>query len=173
MRELDGRRPTAIVFAEGMGSVMNWVRVIRIGAGVTLAGLFAVPAVAADYWQCVDGRWTAVGRPRHPVPAFACGFRMERPRDQVGCVAAGGSWGRAGLFPTPLCRVPTRDGGRVCGDTGECEGECLAALSPEQKQQLRAHRPVTTLGTCTPRVPVFGCQAVVRMGSVTTIICRD
>lgn len=129
---------------------------------------------AAGYWTCSNGAWVAVEAPQHPKPVKSCGARLERPRTVEDCARVGGRWGPAGLFPKPICRVPTRDGGRVCADDGECEGSCLAALTQAQREQVvRARQKLPTLGQCTPAVPVFGCQAVVRQGWVTGILCRD
>jgi hypothetical protein len=154
---------------------MNRLNAIPILVALALpaAAPMCGAAIAADYWQCIGGAWAAVGHPDHPAPTRACGSRPTLPRDQAGCEAAGGRWGPAGLFPAPICRMPTHDGGRLCGDNDECEGRCLAALTPAQTEQLRAHQPVSALGTCTPVVPVFGCQAAVDKGLVRHIICMD
>lgn len=149
------------------------VRRIALALTTSLWLAAAGPAAAADFWRCTEGRWTAIGQPRHPMPEHPCGTRLAVPREQAGCEAAGGRWGPAGLFPAPICRVPTRDGGRVCADSGECEGECLAAPTPAERDRLRSGRPIAATGTCTPHVPVFGCQARVVEGVVHGILCRD
>lgn len=73
--------------------------------------------------------------------------------------------------------MPTHDGGRVCGDTGECEGLCLAALTRAQydrvKKWTHARQKLAILGKCTPYTPMFGCMAIVREGFVTGITCLD
>jgi len=73
--------------------------------------------------------------------------------------------------------MPTHDGGRLCADTGECEGLCLAALTPAQldlaKNWIRLRQKQQMLGKCTPYVPILGCMAIVRNGFVTGIRCQD
>jgi hypothetical protein len=141
--------------------------------GVAIGALSAGPATASDYWRCVDGQWTAVGRPTHPMPLRACGPRPALPRDQADCTAAGGHWGRAGISPVPSCRMPTRDAGRVCADDGECEGACLRTLTPAERDRLRARDTVPGTGTCTTVVQPLGCQARVEQGVVRRILCLD
>jgi hypothetical protein len=134
-------------------------------------------APAAGYWTCSGDAWVAVGDPEHPVPSKMCGSRLEIPRTQPACEQAGGRWGPAGLFPRPICRMPTHDAGRVCGDVGECEGLCLAALTPAQRDVVKTwthgRQKLQLLGTCTAYSPIFGCMAIVERGFVTGITCRD
>jgi len=158
---------------------MEVVRRFNLAPGVCvlLAALLwtasTVVSQAAGYWTCSGGAWTAVGNPQHAAPLKSCGSQLNRPDTQSACESAGGKWGPAGLFPKPICRMPTRDGGRVCGDAGECEGLCLAALTPAQRDQLRKRQKLQLLGTCTPHVPVFGCMAIVKQGVVSGLMCRD
>jgi hypothetical protein len=73
--------------------------------------------------------------------------------------------------------MPTHDGERPCADVGECEGLCLAALTPAQrdlaKNWIRLRQKQQILGKCTPYVPIFGCMAIVKEGFVTGMMCRD
>lgn len=128
---------------------------------------------AAGYWTCTGGTWIAVGNPQHATPLKSCGSQLEIPRTQLACENAGGRWGPAGLFPQPICRMPTHDGGRVCADVGECEGLCLAALTPAQRDLLRKRIKLELLGKCTPASPVFGCMALVKAGFVSGLLCKD
>src|SRR5450759_300724 len=156
---------------------MNVVRRLTraLGLSVLLAMfLWAVSTAssqAAGHWTCNGGTWIAVGSPQHPTPLKSCGSKLEIPRTQLACENAGGKWGRAGLFPKPICRMPTRDGGRVCADVGECEGLCLAALTPAQRDLLRKYEKLELLGKCTPVSPVFGCMALVKAGIVSGLLC--
>jgi hypothetical protein len=134
-------------------------------------------ASAAGYWTCSDGKWIAVGQPEYTMPTKSCGSQLGIPRSQLACEQAGGRWGPAGIFPHPFCKMPTHDGGRLCADTGECEGLCLAALTPAQRDRIKkwmhGRQKLPMLGKCTPYAPMFGCMAVVREGFVTGIICQD
>jgi hypothetical protein len=148
-----------------------------LGSSVLLALLLwagsTASSRAAGYWTCRGGAWIAVGSPQHAKPLKSCGSKLDIPRTQVACESAGGKWGPAGLFPKPICRMPTHDGGRVCADVGECEGLCLAALTPAQRDLLRKREKLELLGKCTPHTPVFGCMALVKAGIVSGLLCAD
>jgi len=148
-----------------------------LGLSVLLAVLLWTGSMAASqaagYWTCSGGAWIAAGNPQHATPLKSCGSQLEIPRTQLACESAGGKWGPAGLFPKPICRTPTRDGGRVCADVAECEGLCLAALTPAQRDLLRKRQKLQLLGTCTPHMPVFGCMAIVKQGFVSGLLCAD
>jgi hypothetical protein len=157
---------------------MNFVKRPRLGLVIFLASLSiagsASLAQAAGYWTCAGDKWVAVGRPPYPMPIKACGSRLELPRTQAACEQAGGRWGPAGLFSRPMCKMPTQDGGRVCGDTAECEGLCLAAPTPALRELItRKRQKLPILGKCTAYTPMFGCMAIVQKGFVSGILCRD
>jgi hypothetical protein len=99
---------------------------------------------------------------------------LHIPETEAQCREFGGRWGPVGIFPQPICRVPTRDGGRTCGDNDECEGMCLADLTPAERDRLRRERvTLSKLGHCTPYLQVFGCLPIVKKGQVTGLTCRD
>ena len=140
----------------------------HIGRTVTVEGV-----VSGVYWSCSGGKWIAVGNPHHAMPSKTCGFQLVIPRTQLACEQSGGRWGPAGLFPRPICKMPTHDGGHVCADAGECEALCLTALTPAQRDLLRNGQKLKLLGKCAPVAPLFGCLAIVKQGYVTGLECRD
>ncbi len=150
-------------------------RTILLSAALIGAAISPFTSSASEdgYWTCTQGQWSAVGKPQHPQPLKICGAEQVIPRTEDGCKALGGKWGPAGIFPQPICRVPTRDGGRACSDTDECEGECLAKLSSGQRTKITNRQKLRIDGVCTPYIPVFGCAAIVNKGYVTSILCRD
>ena len=140
--------------------------------------LLAAGAAAAGegYWECRGGHWIAVDAPAHPMPLKECGaLPRTTPTSAGSCVEQGGKWGAIGIFPAPVCSLPTRDAYRPCGDSNECEGPCLAELSAEEKQSLiRGAAPgLSRLGKCAAHVPVMGCVAKVERGVVRRVICFD
>jgi hypothetical protein len=145
--------------------------------GVLFAACLCTPSLSfghpAGYWTCSSGKWIAVGRPKYPAPSKLCGSKLKIPRTQFACEESGGRWGPAGIFPRPICKMPTHDGGRVCADTGECEGLCLTALTPTQRDLLRTKQTLKMVGKCAPVSPLFGCLAIVKEGFVTGLECRD
>jgi hypothetical protein len=159
-----------------MKSVKRQCRVLAASILVTffLVATTSSLAAAGGYWSCSDGAWTAVGRPAYPSPVKACGSQFHVPGTEAECQEAGGRWGAVGIFPQPICRVPTHDAGRICGDNGECEGMCLADLTQVERDKLRREKVILSkLGRCTPYVQVFGCMAIVKKGHVTGLVCRD
>jgi hypothetical protein len=160
---------------------MNVVKRHTLGPSLLFAILLwaggASSGHAAGYWTCADDKWVAVGDPQHAMPSKSCGSRLEIPDTQLGCEQGGGRWGPTGIFPRPICKMPTHDAGRTCADDGECEGSCLAELTPAQRDLAIKGGPSRQkqqlLGKCTPSVPTFGCMAIVKEGFVSGIMCRD
>src|SRR5689334_23287379 len=48
-----------------------------------------------------------------------------RPQTKQACDACGGLWDKHGIAETEGCICKTKDGGKVCRDGAECEGQCL------------------------------------------------
>ena len=156
-----------------MGLSTFLMRMAVVAGAFMLLMMPSADAQAQGYWACVDDVWQPVGKPRHPSPQRNCNSRPVIPDTKPDCEAAGGDWGPAGIFPTPICRMRTHDGGMACADSGECEGRCLAEPTPTQLAALRERKTLELMGTCSTRNPVFGCMAEVRKGYVKGLICRD
>lgn len=147
-----------------------WISVLALllsGASPSLGG-------QRSYLVCEGGDWSAVGRPSYKTPMRQCDVPIEAlPDTEVACRAEGGTWGPIGIFAAAVCRLPTADANRICGDDGECESSCLAELSQGQLDRLQRGVAVPTLGRCAPVRPVVGCIAVVRRGTVDALLCLD
>jgi len=78
------------------------------------------------------------------------------PETEAACAAAGGSWGPRGLYPEPLCVLPTPDAGKSCEKAGDCVGLCLS----DTRQ-------------CVPERPVFGCIGYLDDDGNPGVICVD
>lgn len=94
------------------------------------------------------------------------------PQQKEDCEANGGRWGKIGFNPQERCNLPTKDTGRECLNSSECEGSCLADLSPEQKSQV-IQNSITTKGKCSSWKINIGCLAFVDKGKVNGITCLD
>lgn len=83
-----------------------------------------------------------------PAPPQAAAFAA------ADCTAAGGvpTAGRAG----PVCARPTKDAGKSCNNSTQCESFCLAETK-----------------SCAPHRPYFGCFAVLNGGAGSPTICVD
>lgn len=90
------------------------------------------------------------------------------------CKTAGGVWGQIGLFPEEQCNLPTKDGGRECTDSSQCEGKCVAKLTDEERAEVYSDKePVRKSGGCTEMTVTTGCLAEVRDGVVKGVLCFD
>lgn len=73
------------------------------------------------------------------------------------CKAQGGVWRKAGMAGQTVCDLPTKDSGKVCSDSSECESICIVpnatANSPIGKPvQGHCYQSKLLLGTCLARV---------------------
>jgi hypothetical protein len=90
------------------------------------------------------------------------------------CEEQGGYFGYVGLYPVEQCNLPTPDGGSNCTDSSECEGMCVARLTPEQDDKITSGEALQNMtGTCTSYKKTVGCLAEVINGTVEYIICID
>jgi hypothetical protein len=81
----------------------------------------------------------------------AAGGAIEHEND---CAATGGQMVRGG-FGQLVCERPTKDAGKACNSSKDCEGHCLADGQ-----------------VCTSRMPYFGCYETYENGATPTL-CVD
>ncbi len=99
---------------------------------------------------------------------------LELPGDKAACESVGGKWGRIGIALQDGCNLPTSDAGRVCANSTECQGLCIADLSQNDYDRVRYNRvAIPTQGQCAPWRITVGCVPLVRQGLVTQILCLD
>lgn len=127
-------------------------------ASAALAPDAPAPAAAADPAADTVAEAPAAAPPPEAAAADAA---AERPRTNAGeprpeedppllkseawiaCEKRGGVWERAAAGSAAFCQMPTRDGGKQCRRSTDCEGYCLARS-----------------GTCAPVTPLLGCQDI-------------
>lgn len=95
------------------------------------------------------------------------------PTDKAYCLAIGGRWGIIGMSANESCNPPTSDSGRLCRDSSECEGACIADLTADEMARLTPEKPISSDGACTPWRFTRGCHAWVEEGKVNGILCAD
>ena len=88
------------------------------------------------------------------------------------CEARGGHWRPYGPSGRPECSPPTADGGKICSSSSECEGSCIAILSPEDLDRARMGEIVRAEGKCSIYRIVIGCLPFVENVTVR-ILCVD
>lgn len=84
---------------------------------------------------------------------------------QEECATVGGTWRKVGMLRTEACDIPTKDAGKACRDSAECESVCVA--DPDASGDgVNGHcyRSYLTVGTC---------LTLVRDGKVDTAQCAD
>jgi hypothetical protein len=86
------------------------------------------------------------------------------PQTEAECSARGGNWTTLGL-PYPgkpkVCDLKTTDSGKVCSDSSECQGSCVA---PEGiASSLKA------TGVCSAYISSFGSLKLVEHGKVVLL----
>ncbi|MFH0863809.1 MAG: hypothetical protein V1858_01820 [Candidatus Gottesmanbacteria bacterium] len=88
-------------------------------------------------------------------------------KTQEECVDHHGDWGRAGLFPQEICRIPASDFGKTCIAGFQCQtGSCVALY------RFR-NNPLIPGGKCPKYMSIFGCTQEVHFGIPKNAICRD
>ena len=83
------------------------------------------------------------------------------PANEDDCTAAGGSWGRFGLYVISECNMPTPDAGNSCSGAADCASACLFEI-PD------------AIGTCYGYTILRGtCLTYVENGKPSKRLCVD
>ena len=85
---------------------------------------------------------------------------------QEQCSKLGGTWRRAGLMQLEVCDVPTKDAGKACRDSSECESLCVApdGANASQASAGQCYKSFLTVGKC---------LSIVANGRISTAQCSD
>jgi hypothetical protein len=98
---------------------------------------------------------------QRPVAAVA---KPTIPQTETECSAQGGNWTTLGLpYPSKpkICDLKTTDSGKLCSDSTECQGSCVA---PEG---VASSRKAT--GACSAYVSNFGSLKLVEHGKIVLL----
>lgn len=87
-------------------------------------------------------------------------------KDKAACLGEGGSWERMGFLQKSGCIRTSRDAGKSCTSSSQCEFRCLAASFPNS-----ANDPV--VGVCATTDSNFGCRAFIENGRFVQGPCVD
>ena len=116
---------------------------------MTFLGALVLIVIPILVSACADQKLVAtVAKPAVPQTAAECG-------------AQGGNWTTLGLsYPAKpkVCDLKTTDSGKVCSDSSECQGSCIAPKG--------AARGIKAMGTCSAYVANFGNVGLVEHGKV-------
>jgi hypothetical protein len=125
-------------------------------------------AAALLAMSCGDNDNDAAPRdPCDPELHRAAFTQCRQAADQASCEAAGGSWGRGGLFNDLHCFCPTGQGGCPCTEASDCLGTCTGPVP------TMLDCAGVTAGTCQAAAPFFGCACVPRADGSFGGLCAD
>ena len=99
-------------------------------------------------------------------------LKFTVPKDKQSCEEKGGAWKKMGTRPVEECNLPTKDGGKICSGSKECEGVCLAELSAKDLQKGMRGKLFKTNGQCSDWIKVVGCRAYVYR-DWASVVCVD
>jgi hypothetical protein len=70
------------------------------------------------------------------------------------CIALKGTWRKVGVQQLEACDVPTRDGGKSCQRSAQCESLCVASADADTAAAVEGHcyASFLTVGTCLSEV---------------------
>jgi len=94
------------------------------------------------------------------------------PKTKEECEAKNGVWRKMGIRPTESCNFKTTDSGKICQDSHQCEGVCLANLSKDQMNSGMRGKLFKTEGKCSEWVVVMWCRAYVS-SCWASVVCAD
>jgi hypothetical protein len=103
-------------------------------------------------------------KPSGPLVDFA--EARATPGERAACEASGGYVEMAGLLGHERCTRRYTDGGKVCSDSAECEGQCRAENASGQPGEAMT-------GLCTANDNPFGCYAIIDKGRSIGVMCVD
>lgn len=93
--------------------------------------------------------------PTLPTPTTVFGQQAQRHlQDQ--CARSGGRIGRRGASDALTCFIQPKDAGQRCTRASDCEGACLARS-----------------GTCSPVIPLLGCNEILLDTGLRVTECRE
>jgi len=99
-------------------------------------------------------------------------LKFSVPNDKISCEKAGGIWNKPGPRPKEECNLPTKDAGKICEGSNQCEGVCLAELTNNELRQGMSGKMFKTTGKCSNFIKVFGCRGYVYRGWAQ-VVCAD
>ncbi|WP_292052528.1 hypothetical protein [Brevundimonas sp. UBA5866] len=85
------------------------------------------------------------------------------------CAAQGGTFKPVGRAQTMRCVLNYSDAGKICSDSSQCQGDCLA--EPATTGSTTAGS--ATHGRCAPTSDRFGCRTEIRNGVAQPTLCID
>jgi hypothetical protein len=131
---------------------------------ISLAAMLALSACSYLPWkQTAAPDVPVVEKPSGPLVDFAAERATQSER--ADCETKGGRVERAGLLGWERCTRSFTDGGKICTDSAQCQGQCRAEAIGAPREKLT--------GRCTANDNPFGCYATVQNGMSAGMLCVD
>ena len=93
-------------------------------------------------------------------------WKSDIPKTESECLEKKGYWGKVGLFGrSPECVISTKDAGKECSNTEDCEGYCVVP-----KENLGQAKELS--GVCSKSYPLLGCITYLQDGKKIWV-CTD
>ncbi len=115
------------------------------------------PAAAVDVNPAPVAPADAKPAPQSSAPAAPVAATEPAPTvspEQALCEKSKGQWSALADSSGHVCVHTTRDSGKSCHRKGDCQGQCLAQS-----------------GTCSPIMPLMGCNAVLQADGSEVTLC--
>lgn len=84
---------------------------------------------------------------------------------EADCIQVGGEWTRVTLRGSLVCVLKTKDAGKSCINSSQCEERCLAVTDPKDSSKV--------IGQCQTTNQSFGCFTEMENGVPGTSLCID
>lgn len=95
-----------------------------------------------------------IAAPMPSTPEAAAEPALAVSPEQALCEKSKGQWSVMADSTGHVCVHTTRDSGKSCHRKGDCQGECLAQS-----------------GTCSPIMPLMGCNAILQADGTEVTLC--
>ena len=143
-------------------------------AGLLLAGLLLALLVAAGSSALLF----AQDNPPVPITGARDSYRRDHGADiaaeTIACRARAGTMAYRGRTIEPVCVIQTKDAGKTCSASAECEGRCLIDIDKAKDEEWRAIAVgAAATGVCSAEELHFGCYIPIERGTAGHPVCAD
>jgi hypothetical protein len=120
----------------------------------------------------------AQGNPPVPIAGARDLYRSDHATEiaaeSIACRARGGTMAYRGRTIEPVCVIQTRDAGKTCSASAECEGRCLIDIDKAKDEEWRSIAVGSTAtGICSAEELHFGCYIPIERGTAGHPVCAD
>lgn len=138
-------------------------------AGLLLALLLAGGSSALLFAQ--DNRAAPIADARD---AYRHDHAADIAAETIACRERGGTMAYRGRTIEPVCVIQTKDAGKTCSASAECEGRCLIDIDKAKDEEWRSIAVgAAAAGQCSAEELHFGCYIPIERGTAGHPVCAD